>query len=247
MGNNTSLLQETRFLFLLSKMFYVLVPCLVAKRLPSHAPDFFHTPVQTAQDPLSKLGREASLAIAKRCAFYRSGTGRRKHRCVFTTTWRPLHPSATSTLPRKVQGNGKSAWISPLLERFFLSKRYKKHSTPNLILPGIREIFKGPFCRQSLGSRKGHRHSLLGSVTQGSTGCPLIRVTYPISCALLPWDSSVTPLDLSLHTPRTHHHRNKPLLMWYAKELELWELHTHIFEFTPVPLADRQCSSVLLF
>lgn len=44
-------------------MFYVLVPCLVLERLPFHASDSLHSPVQTAQDPLSKLGREASLAL----------------------------------------------------------------------------------------------------------------------------------------------------------------------------------------
>lgn len=148
-----------------------------------------------------------------------------------------------------VKYKGMQSWLEYLLCLNVSSFPSGTKSTllPNLIPPSIGEIFKGPFCWQSLGSRKGHRHSLLGSITQRSTGCPLIRVTYPISCALLPWDSSVTPLDLSLHTPRTYHHRNKSLLMWYAKEMELWELHTHVFEFTPVPLADRQCSSVLLF
>lgn len=152
--------------------------------------------------------------------------------------WRTVHSSATSTLSHTAKGNGKLAWISHLLEGFCISKWCKNHSITWYDLSSIREIFNGLLCWQSSGSRRGHRHSLRGSITKRSNGCPLIRVTYHISCALLPWDSSVTPPDLSLHTLRTYHHRNKSLLMWYAKEMELWELLTHISGFTPMPFVD---------
>lgn len=112
------------------------------------------------------------------------------------------------------------------------------------IFPSIREIFKDPHNWKSSGSRRGHRHLLRGRLTQEKQRLPLDRATYHISCALLLWDNSATPPDLSLHTPRTHQHRNKSLLMRCAKEMELWELHARI-------LSSHQClswtDSALLF
>lgn len=101
------------------------MPSTGALALP--CPHSFPTSLQMAQDVLSKFGREASLATGKTHAFCR--TGRSKHRCVFTTMRRPVHPSATSIFPCKVQGNGKLAWISPLLEGCFIYKWCKKHPT----------------------------------------------------------------------------------------------------------------------
>lgn len=47
-------------------------------------------------------------------------------RCVFTTMWRPVCPSATSTLPRKVQGKGKLARLIPSAGKFLPSQVVQK-------------------------------------------------------------------------------------------------------------------------
>lgn len=43
-------------------------------------------------------------------------------RCVFTTTWKPVRPSANFTLPCKVQRKGKLAWLIPSARRFLHSQ-----------------------------------------------------------------------------------------------------------------------------
>ena len=107
---------------------------------------------------------------------------------------------------------------------------------PDMIFPSIREIFKGPLCRQSSGSRRGHRHSLLGSITQRSNGCPLIRLLIISAVLCCCWDSSVTPPDLSLHTLRTY---STEINLYWCGMPRKWNCgnSTHIY------LGSHQCLS----
>lgn len=237
MGSKTSPEQGVTFLLLLKKTLLCPGICLVVKHLPLPRPQLLPpscangTGCNWVWKQLGKHVPSAAIELGE-----------------VNTDVFSLHGDKSIlllSLTFPVKHKGMESWLeySLCLNVSPFPSGTKSTPLPDTIFPSIREIFKDPLNWKSSGSRRGHRHLSWGSLTQRGKGCPLTGLLI-ISAVHCGCEITLTPPDLSLHTLRTHHHRNKSLLMWCAKEMELWELHTRI-------LSSHQClswtDSALLF